>query len=328
MVIVQAPVNFALIKYWGKRDDTLNLPSTSSLSISVKELYTITEARFVSNEGDDEISINKETLHDKESGKILTHLQFLKNYFKKQGSFIIKSENNFPRNAGLASSASGFCALTTACILAMEKQWKSTDELSILCRRGSGSSCRSLYGGFVLWDKGKALDGHDSVSKPLFDENHWSDLRCMVVCISNQEKEMSSSAGMKHSKETSAFYEHWVSSHENDLLKTIEYIKDKNFLSLAEIIEYNCMKMFAVHLSSFPPILYWLPETIRLLHLLKKLKAEGFHLGYTLDAGPQVKILVHKKDCESLQKIITKNIQYSLSITSEIGEGMKILNRG
>lgn len=46
-VTVRTPVNIAVIKYWGKRDEKLNLPLHSSLSVtlSMSDMYTETCAR-------------------------------------------------------------------------------------------------------------------------------------------------------------------------------------------------------------------------------------------------------------------------------------------
>ena len=52
-VTVRTPVNIAVIKYWGKRDEKLNLPLHSSLSVtlSMSDMYTQTKA----TRGDDTV---------------------------------------------------------------------------------------------------------------------------------------------------------------------------------------------------------------------------------------------------------------------------------
>lgn len=55
------------------------------------------------------------------------------------------SENNFPTAAGLASSAAGYACLVSA----LASLYDIQGDISSIARRGSGSACRSVYGGWV-----------------------------------------------------------------------------------------------------------------------------------------------------------------------------------
>ncbi|MDP4030911.1 MAG: diphosphomevalonate decarboxylase [Patescibacteria group bacterium] len=152
-----APVNVALIKYWGKSDPILRLPANSSLSVSLTNLGTTTTVEWRENA----------------EPKIIT-------------------ENNFPMSVGLSSSASGYAALTVAMAAAAGLKL-SEKELSRLARLGSGSACRSIPGGWVEWAKG---NDKASYGKTIFPANWW-DLRILVVLLSTKPKPVSSSAGQK-----------------------------------------------------------------------------------------------------------------------------------
>ena len=64
----------------------------------------------------------------------------------------IESVNNFATAAGLASSASGLACLARclAAVYGLEESFEG--EFSMFARMGSGSACRSVYGGVVEWD--------------------------------------------------------------------------------------------------------------------------------------------------------------------------------
>ena len=106
-----APSNIALCKYWGKRETELNLPINGSLSISLGDLgskTTLSEADV------DQVWLNGERL-DNDSSFATKVIAFL-NLFRRDLEQPVKVEtvNNIPTAAGLASSASGFAALTLA----------------------------------------------------------------------------------------------------------------------------------------------------------------------------------------------------------------------
>ena len=147
--------NLALIKYWGKRDTVLNLPAVSSISISLDNLKTVTSVEFSSEYKEDIFFLNNQKKQDK---RVFSHIQKIRQLSGKTDFACIRTENNFPTSAGLASSSSGFAALTIAACKALGLEL-STKELSILARHGSGSAARSIEDGFVVWHKGEREDG-------------------------------------------------------------------------------------------------------------------------------------------------------------------------
>ena len=160
-----APVNFALIKYWGKRNSLLNLPVTSSLSIALPEKGAFTRVKLI--EGTQDKFIFNHQILPGDHAFIKPVIDFLDLFrLKNNYRFQIETQMNLPAASGLATSACGFAALTLA--LNDLFNWQLTPKhLSILARLGSGSACRSLWSGFVTWHAGHQEDGMDSYAEPM-----------------------------------------------------------------------------------------------------------------------------------------------------------------
>ena len=185
-ITVKSCANIALIKYWGKRDEDLFLPTKSSLSVTLSGLDTVTSVS-INPQNRDIIYIDKKLVLDLQNNKVHKFLNLFREKFCIKSFFKIETENRFPTAAGLASSASGFAALAFAlnkiCDLNLSKK-----QLSILARQGSGSASRSIFGGFALWNKGELLDGFDCFAQQLFDQDHWPEFRVIAAIISEQKK--------------------------------------------------------------------------------------------------------------------------------------------
>lgn len=283
---VRAHTNIALIKYWGKRDEEFFLPMNSSLSLTLEKLYTDTFVQFDEELTEDLFILNGKKQSEKETAKITRFLDL----FRAQAGFSCRARvisiNHVPTAAGLASSASAFAALAGAANIASGLNL-DLRTLSTYARQGSGSATRSIYGGFVEWNKGTSSE--DSFAIPI-DEADW-DIGMVIIAVNRSEKKVSSREGMKQTVETSPYYPAWVATAEDDLSVIKDAIKERNFERMGEMAEHSAMKMHASMLAAKPPILYFEPASITAIQAVQKLREQGISCYVTMDAGPNVKVL-------------------------------------
>ncbi len=279
--------NIALVKYWGKRDLALNLPAVPSLSLTLDGYATHTT---VERWDADEVWFAGARTDD---AKVLRVLDLVA---PGRPPLKVTTRNDFPTGAGLASSASGFAALVVAADAALGTG-HSPEALSVLARRGSGSACRSIFGGLVVWPAGVRPDGLDSHGVPL-DEG-W-DLRLLVAVVSDAKKAVGSTEGMERSRTTSPLYAAWVEHGQRDVDDAIAAVRARDLERLGAVMERSTFAMHGTMTSSTPPLLYWQPATVALLHEVFALRARGVPCWATMDAGPQVKVLCAPGSAETV----------------------------
>ncbi|CAN0900616.1 Diphosphomevalonate decarboxylase MVD2, peroxisomal [Linum grandiflorum] len=345
MVTAQTPTNIAVIKYWGKRDETLILPVNDSISVTLDpaHLCTTTTVAVSPSFSQDRMWLNgKEVslsgaryqnclreirsracdVEDEEKG-----IRIQKKDWENLHVHIA-SYNNFPTAAGLASSAAGFACLVFSLAKLMNAKEDNSD-LSAIARQGSGSACRSLFGGFVKWIMGEASDGHDSLAVQLVDEKHWDELVIIIAVVSSRQKETSSTSGMRESVETSLLLQHRAKEIvPKRIVQMEEAIKKKDFASFTELTCADSNQFHAVCLDTSPPIFYMNDtshrQVSRLLHLTWKCfefsstfrviscvekwnrSVETPQVAYTFDAGPNSVLIARnrKAAAELLQKLL------------------------
>lgn len=294
-----APTNIALCKYWGKRDTELNLPVTSSLSIALPDKGAMTTLKW-NTKAEDVVVLNGETLAA-DSSFVTRLVQYL-DLFRTESKWYlhIDIKMNIPVAAGLASSACGFASLV--CALNDLMQWQLPPrDLSILARLGSGSAARSLWNGFVFWHEGMREDGMDSYGEPL--QVDWPTLRIGILPISEQQKHISSRDAMLRTVNSSALYGSWPRKVSQDLSIFKQALKTRNFSLLGGTAESNALSMHATMLSSWPPICYFLPESLAAMRQIWELRKEGCEVYFTEDAGPNLKLIFLQPQSEKLQSV-------------------------
>ncbi|MHC4829996.1 MAG: GHMP family kinase ATP-binding protein, partial [Planctomycetota bacterium] len=148
-----APTNIALVKYWGKRDDALRLPMNGSISLTLAGLEARTTVCFREELEADTLSINDEAQTGRPLQRVTRFLDRVRSHAGLTAHARVQSTSTIPVAAGLASSAAGFAALAVSASAAAGLDL-SAAELSVLARLGSGSACRSIFGGFVEWIAG------------------------------------------------------------------------------------------------------------------------------------------------------------------------------
>lgn len=287
----RAHTNIALVKYWGKRAGLtpgLNLPAVGSLSLTLDRFFTETTVA-VGGVDVDEFVLSGHEVSAGEAQKVSRFLNLVRALAGSTARARVTSKNTVPTAAGLASSASGFAALAVAAAAAYGVE-ASPAELSALARQGSGSAARSLFGGFVVLDRGTRHDGADCVARPL-EVSDRLDVRLVVVRCAEGKKDTLSTAGMEHTRLTSPYYAAWVDTHQQDLDDAEDAAKDGDLVRLGEVMEHSTLKMHATTLAARPGFFYFQPVTIGVLLAVRALRAAGTPCWATMDAGPHVKIL-------------------------------------
>ncbi len=278
--------NIALIKYWGKRASELNLPAVGSLSITLDTLRTQTHVGLIDADCD-AFFLDDAPADAAQAARLTRFVDRLRLLAGTTRRVEVHSENNFPTGAGLASSASGFAALSLACAHALGLDLDAR-ALSRWARQGSGSAARSVFGGFVLLHRGTADDGEDCYAESLLGTADWP-LAVAVAVVSRVPKAVGSTAGMESTRLTSPYYQAWCEGSETDLQAAQAAIAARDFDRLAALSEHSCLKMHAVMLAAAPALMYWHPATVALMQAVRHLRAAGVPVFFTIDAGPQLK---------------------------------------
>lgn len=300
----KAFTNIALIKYWGKRCNELHLPVTSSLSITLP-LSTMTS---IVRSDKDRLFLNGVACAETDAFFVRTRAFF--DLFRPNSAFFFEmhTTNEIPTAAGLASSASGYAALVFA--LNDLFCWNLPfQELSILARLGSGSACRSVYNGFVQWQRGVRATGEDSFAIKL--PFVWDALRVGILLISDRKKHIDSRQGMQRTVETSALWKAWPALVEDHLQKMHEALIAKNFTQFGEIAEQNALAMHATALAAREPVLYWLPESVQAMYAVWEARRKGIEVYFTMDAGPNLKLLYLEQEAERIREVFPSIQEYT-----------------
>ena len=302
-VTAVAPVNIALIKYWGKSDEIEVLPYNPSISLSMADLYTKTTLK----KGDQSgifFYLDGVLQNDFEHQKVITFLKRFKGFHQAK-SLIIDSYNHVPTAAGFASSASGFAALAVAANAYFETHY-DLDTLALITKQGSGSATRSLLGGAVLWDTSGRISQLDASLESY---------EMIFVVISDKAKSVSSRKAMQHTVKTSSLYEHWVKQAHADSKDMISALSANKFHIIGNIMEQNAKLMHATMLCANPPMTYMHPLSLKVWDIVSQARQKGIEAYATMDAGPNVKILVHQSNTQKMiQQLLSHGFnQYFLS---------------
>lgn len=290
-VRVKSPSNIAFIKFWGKKDSSLNIPFNSSISMNLSGCYTVTSVEFDEKLREDLIKIDGKIVEGEKKDRVVRFLDIVR---KKAGKKIfarVDSKNNFPSDAGIASSASAFSALSLAASKAIGLSL-SEKELSILARRGSGSASRSVNDGFSEWVAGTSdkTSYSKSIAKPTF----W-DLRDLVTVVSNKAKKSSSTEG--HSvATTSPFFATRQKNIKSRIKNLKRFLLSKNFEKFGQLLEEEAIELHVMAMTSKPAIYYWNEGTVEVMSTIRALREEGTLCYYTMDAGPNVHVICLGKD--------------------------------
>ena len=306
-VNVRSYANIAIIKYWGKKDTVEMIPATSSISLTLENMYTETNlSSLPASAQSDEFYINgilQDQTEHKKMGEII-------DCFRPAGSGFVRidTKNNMPTAAGLSSSSSGLSALVKACNEFFGLHL-STKQLAQKAKLASGSSSRSFYGPISAWDKD---------SGEIYPVKTDLKLAMIMLVLYDQKKPISSREGMKRCVETSTIFDDWVRQSEEDYKAMLIYLSNNHFSKIGELTEKNALAMHATTQTASPPFSYLTEKTYEAMDFVKQLRSEGERCYFTMDAGPNVKVLCLEEDLEHLVPIFAEKYHLIVSKTKEL----------
>jgi diphosphomevalonate decarboxylase len=307
-VICRTSPSLALVKYWGKQSTRLNLPATPSLAVTLGGVHTETRVSIAES---DSIRLNGEPVN---LDRFTPLFESLRRAAHRKVHFQVDSSNDFPSSAGLASSSSGFAALTVACSRILELNL-SPAQLSAFARSASASAARSLFGGFTL------LPAGGFAAQQLYGPEYWPELRILIALVSRTAKSISSRAAMEATRLSSPYYRAWLRDAGKLLDPALKALEARDIAALGPVIRLSYSRMHAALLASDPPVLYWLPTSIAILRECQSLRDEGIGAWETMDAGPQVKVLCLASDAGAVSERLRALDPELEIIVASVGEG-------
>lgn len=294
LATARACANLAFVKYWGKRDAALNLPTNSSISMTLDAAHTTTRVDFDTDLDNDEVWLSGEPASNAFTSRVINHLDRIRSLTGSSAAARVHTSNNFPAGTGFASSASGFAALTLAATAALGLRL-SRRELSVLARLGSGSSCRSIHAGFVEWHAGQ--DSDSSFATQLADAQHWN-LVDVAVLVTEAEKSVRSSEGHELAG-SSPFWQTRTRSIATRLADIRQALLKRDFHRFGREVEAEALEMHVIMQTSAHDregawqsgLFYMAPDTLGLIKAVQRWRQAGMEVYFTLDAGPTVHLL-------------------------------------
>jgi diphosphomevalonate decarboxylase len=283
-------------------------------------LHSTTTVGFDPKLDHDDLEVNGQVLTGAAQNRVIEFLDHVRQMAGFSVYAKMTSENNFPTGSGIASSASGFAALSLAASKAAGLEL-GQQELSRLARRGSGSACRSVPGGFVEWFPG--TDDISSYAVSIAPYDHW-DLRDCIAIISREHKETGSTAG--HSLAGSSILQKARlddTRRRLDLCRTA--IKKRDFEAFSGVVELDSNLMHAVMMTSEPQLYYWQPATLDVMESVIEWRAGGMPVCFTIDAGPNVHVITTEDYAHSVMGKLEQITGVLEVLIGQPGKGVRVL---
>jgi diphosphomevalonate decarboxylase len=328
-----APANIAFIKYWGVQDAEYTLPYNNSISMNLDACLTTTTVVFDPALAADQLTL---TLYrqppERASGhaleRVAAQLARLRALAGVTWRARVESSNNFPSDAGIASSAAAFAALTVAGVAALGLDLNES-ELSRLARRsGSGSACRSISTGYVEWRVPQGpFDAVawdlESYAVSLAPPEHWA-LADVVAVVDAGAKKIGSAENHRLAA-TSAFFPSRLAELPGRIAATREAIGRRDLGSLGEAMEADAVSMHAVCMTSRPPSFYWNGGTLEVIHAVRGWRNQGLESYFTIDAGPNVHVICAASDRAEVERRLARLPGVQFVIGNAVGPGARVV---
>lgn len=332
----RTPSNIALVKYWGKHP--VQIPANTSLSFTLDACHTDTNIQLTEKKSSDpfEVSVNLDgVLRPDFQPKILSLLGRIESEisFAKDYHLTINTSNSFPHSSGIASSASGMAAIALG-LLDLKKQIEGDIEddffqkASEWARLGSGSACRSLYGGLVSWGEHSSIRGSSDLYGTPFLEDIDPSIKTFkdyVLLVEVGSKSVSSTAGHDLMKNHPFASARFTQANQN-IDRLIRILKTGELSDFGQLVESEALSLHAMMMSSIPYYILMKPNTLKIIEAIWRFRDESkLDVYFTLDAGANVHLLFPASIEQKINNFVNQELSGYLNnaqyICDQVGNG-------
>ena len=313
-----SPSNIALIKYWGKKKDGVQLPANSSISFTLDYCKTTTHLRFVEGE---EFAV-KVSLDQIDTPSFIPKIEQFLNRIKSvfpfvmNGNYEINTTNSFPHSSGIASSASGMSAFALCiCEIASKKGLLDTKNFfqtaSVLSRLGSGSASRSVFGPLSVWGEHSEFEGSsDDYAIPYNELSTVFKNYCdTILLVHKGQKTVSSTVG-HNLVEDHPFAEARFRQATRNMSEIKSALKLGDIDQFIRIVESEALTLHSLMMSSNPYFILMKSNTLKIIESIwEKRQKDGVEWCFTLDAGANVHFLYPSEDRETAIQFIEEELK-------------------
>lgn len=263
-----------LIKYHGLMDPVRRIPFHDSISVCTGPIHTHTT--FDLTDADHDVAIiDGEPAKGRALERIQSVVDAIREHADDDRCWRMESRNDFPQFVGLGSSSSGFAALTVAAASAFGYD-ASLEKLSEIARLGAGSACRAVTGGVSEW----VNDGARSYSRRILAEGEL-DWRIVVPLVQHEEP----TEGVHEEVKTSPLFEARVAHMPVACEALREAAAAKDLARIGALAEADTLNLHAITMTGSQGHLTWQPTTVAVMRTVKRLRAEGVPVWFSIDTG-------------------------------------------
>ena len=271
-----------LVKYHGMRDERLRMPYHDSISVCTAPSETTTTVAFDDSLDGDRYVVDGESVTGHGAERIRTVVDEVRDRAGLDAPVRLDSENSFPTNVGLGSSASGFAAAAMALV---EAAGLGLDHptVSTIARRGSASAARAVTGGFS--DLAAGLTDADCRSERVDVPQAFEDDLRVVTGLVPSYKE----TDQAHSEAAdSHMFQARLAHVQGQLARMREALGAGAFERVFELAEKDSLSLAATTMTGPSGWVYWQPRTLEIFETVRELREEGVPVYFSVDTGASV----------------------------------------
>ncbi|WP_188978102.1 phosphomevalonate decarboxylase MvaD [Halocalculus aciditolerans] len=293
-----------LVKYHGMRNSERRYPYHDSISLCTAPSHTKTTVEFDGSLDGDVFVIDG----DRVEGRGAERIQSVVDEVRERATadyaadpVRLESENDFPSNVGLGSSASGFAAAALALAEAADLDYTLPD-VSTIARLGSASAARAVTGAYSdLYTGGNDADCRSERLDVADDLEE--DVRIVIGLVPAYKE---TEQAHKEAEESHMFEARMAHVHDQ-LVEMKDALRAGDFDRVFETAEKDSLSLAATTMTGPAAWVYWQPETLEIFNTVRDLRNhEGIPVYFSTDTGATVYVNTKAEHADEVEAAVAE----------------------